>query len=123
MRPDGYTAVVCAARGCGLLDEATVAGRLVDAVRAAVAASGHGVMVTTGCLVGACGSRPAAPVLLVQPCDERRRPTRPALRIGTLRTSVDVDAVSAWLRAGRLDPALLPVHLVVPHRRAGVHGP
>ena len=70
MSPDGYTAVICTATGCGLGDEATVAALLVDAVRDAVGASCHGVMVSTGCLfgasssgVGACRIRPAAPVV------------------------------------------------------------
>ena len=123
MHPEGYTAVVCAARGCGWGDDATVAGPLVDAIRRAVAASDHGVMVTTGCLFGAdCGVRPAAPVLLVQACDAERRPTARAIAIGPLRTSVDVEAVGVWLRAGRLDPLLLPAHLLVPYLRSDVRG-
>lgn len=123
MHPEGYTAVVCAARACGAGDDATVAGLLVDAVRDAVATSGHGVMVTTGCLFGStCAARPAAPVLLVQPCAATREPTAGAIPIGPLRTSVDVAVVGAWLRAGHLDPGLLPVHLRGHPRRAGVHG-
>jgi hypothetical protein len=115
----GFTAVLCTASRCGVGDGATAAGPLVDALRATVRASRLGVLVSTGCLVGegVCLRRPAAPIVLVQPCDEHRRPTSAALRIGPLRTVADVDVLEAWLRAGRLDPELLPVHLLDMHRR------
>jgi hypothetical protein len=113
----GYTAVTCAAcTGPG-----TVGPALQDALRPVVRASTGGVLVGAGCLAG-CAGRPAGPVLLVQPCDGERRPTSPALRIGPLRTGADVDAVTAWLGAGDLDPALLPRHLVVPPRRRTTTG-
>jgi hypothetical protein len=57
-------------------------------------------------------------VVLVQACDARRRPTGVAVRVGPLRTSADVGALTAWLRAGRLDPAGLPARLLDLHRRA-----
>lgn len=118
MRSVGYTAVVCAAGRCGLGDDGTVAAPLVEAVRGAVAAGGHGVMVSTGCLFGpvTCRDRPAAPMLVVQPCDADRQPTAQAVLVGPLRTSADVDAVGTWLRAGRLDPAFLPAHLTESRR-------
>jgi hypothetical protein len=121
----GFTAVVCTAPGCGVGDPATVAGHLVDVVRDVVGSSRHGVMVATGCLLGAlaCRFRPAAPLLLVQPCDTARRPTAPVLRIGPLRTTVDVDAVGGWLCTDRLDPRLLPAHLLTLHRRAAAAPP
>ncbi|HVL83869.1 MAG TPA: hypothetical protein VM367_06200 [Pseudonocardia sp.] len=108
-----YTAVLCAAPGCGVGDPATVAGRLVDAVRAVVRAGRYGVLVTAGCTLGpsACRLRPTAPVLLVQPCNQARRPVAPAVRVGPLRTDGDVAAVARWLGEGDLDPALLPAHL------------
>jgi len=71
------------------------------------------------CVGAACRGRPAAPVAVVQPCDDDRRPTVHDVLVGPLRTSLDVDALGAWLRAGRLDPALLPVHLLARH---SVHG-
>jgi hypothetical protein len=115
---DGYTALVCAAPGCGLGDPATVAAHLVDVVRDAVGSSSHGILVSTGCLFdrASCRLRPTAPVVLVQPCDEERRPTAHATRIGPLRTMVDVESLGGWLRAGDLDPGLLPAHLLVLHR-------
>lgn len=108
-----YTAVLCAAPGCGAADPATVGGRLGEALRAVVRASRHGILVTAGCTVGpaACRLRPAAPLVLVQPCDVERRPQGCAVRVGPLRTDGDVEAFAAWLRAGDLDPALLPAHL------------
>ena len=125
MAKQGFTVVMCTAPGCGTGDEATVAHALVQTLRDIVGASSLGVLVSTGCLLGpstvrgaACRMRAAAPVVLVQPCDADRRPTAHAVRIGPLRTAVDVDVLGGWLRAGRLDPGLLPVHLLVLHRRA-----
>jgi hypothetical protein len=118
----GFTAVVCTAQGCGIDDEATVAGRLVDALRGAVRVSKHGVLVTTGCLFGsaACGVRATAPVVLVQACDAERRPIGVAVRVGPFRATADVDVLVSWLRAGRLDPGALPARLLDLHRRAAV---
>jgi hypothetical protein len=116
----GFTAVLCAAPGCGVGDPGSTAAHAGAVLGAAVAASRHGVLVSTGCLLGAgaCRLRPAAPVVLVQPCDAERRPTACVLRVGPLRTAADVDALGRWLRVGRLDPALLPAHLLGVHRRA-----
>ncbi|WP_433274097.1 hypothetical protein ACQPZA_24390 [Pseudonocardia xinjiangensis] len=116
----GFTAVLCTATGCGTGDEGTVAAPLLDVLRSAVRSSRHGVLVTTGCLFDgpACAMRATAPVVLVQACDARRRPTGVAVRVGPLRTSADVDALASWLRAGRLDPAELPARLLDLHRRA-----
>jgi hypothetical protein len=115
-----YTAVLCRAPRCGAGDPGTVWSRSAAALRAAVATSRQGVLVSAGCLVGpaACGLRPSAPLVVVQPCDTDRNPTGPALRIGPLRTEADVDALAAWLRAGDLDGALRPAHLLDLHRRA-----
>ena len=97
--PDtGFTAVVCHSRACGSGDPATVASGLFAALRAAVRESRHGV--------------------LVQACDAERRPVASAVRVGPLRTAADVDVLTAWLRAGDLDPGLLPAHLLDVHRRA-----
>ena len=119
--PDtGFTAVVCHSRACGSGDPATVAAGLFAALRAAVRESRHGVLVRAGCQLGPsiCGSRATAPMVLVQACDAERRPVASAVRVGPLRTAADVDALTAWLRAGDLDPGLLPAHLLDLHRRA-----
>lgn len=115
-----YTAVLCCAPRCGEGDPGTAWSDTATALRATVAAGRYGVLVSAGCLVGpaACGLRPSAPLVVVQPCDTDRNPTGPALRIGPLRTAADVDALAGWLRAGDLDAALLPAHLLDLHRRA-----
>lgn len=115
----GYTAVTCVAPRCGLADEGTVGAHVVESVREVVRAGRHGVLVSAGCMLGAlCARRPVAPVVLVQPCDEDRRPTCHVVAVGPLRTEADVEALVAWLRTGDLDPRLLPAHLLDAARRA-----
>jgi hypothetical protein len=116
----GFTVVLCTAPACGVGDEGTVAGRLIDALRGVVRSSRYGVLVTTGCLFGetACEVRARAPVVLVQACDADRRPTGLAVRIGPLRTGADVEVLASWLRAGHLDPGELPARLLDLHRQA-----
>lgn len=110
----GYTALSCVAGRCGTGDAATVGDAVVAELRAVVRGSEQGVLVSAGCLLGgaACAERPVAPVVVVQPCDDERRPTSHALVVGPLRTTADVAALGAWLRAGDLDPGLLPAHLL-----------
>ncbi|GAA3240041.1 hypothetical protein GCM10017691_41730 [Pseudonocardia petroleophila] len=116
----GFTALSCVSARCGAGDPATVGAEVVAELRAVVRASTDGVLVGTGCVLGAgCAARPVAPVVVVQPCDDQRRPTSCAVLVGPLRTSADVAALGAWLRAGDLDPRLLPVHLLDQARRAG----
>ncbi|WP_019873529.1 hypothetical protein [Sporichthya polymorpha] len=104
MSAAGYTVVVCQSDGCrsGL--------GLMPALRALVRATPHAVLVSSGCTVGTltCRSRVPGPVVLVQPCDEQRRPVGPAVHVGPLRTRSDVADLIAWLRTGDLDPADLP---------------
>jgi hypothetical protein len=116
----GFTAVFCRSSGCGSGDRATVAVDLFTALRDAVRESRNGVLVSAGCLLGPsiCGARATAPVVLVQPCDAERRPVGAAVPVGPLRTAADVETLTGWLRTGSLDPALLPAHLLVVHRRA-----
>lgn len=110
----GYTAVLCVAGGCA----GPAAGTVLDGLRAAVRASRGGVLVSAGCTLGpvACRLRPAAPLVVVQPCDARREPCGPPLRVGPLRGAADVAALATWLRAGALDVGLLPAHLRAVHR-------
>lgn len=116
----GYTALSCVAPRCGTGDAATVGAEVVAALREAVRRSEHGVLVSAGCVLGpaVCAARAVAPVVVVQPCDEERRPTSCALLVGPLRTAEDVAALGTWLRAGDLDPRLLPPHLLDAARRA-----
>lgn len=115
----GFTALSCVSARCGVGDPATVGAEVVDALRTIVRASSHGVLVSAGCLLGtACASRAVAPVVVVQPCDEERRPVSGAVAVGPLRTTADVAVFATWLRAGDLDARLLPPHLLDAARRA-----
>lgn len=49
---------------------------------------------------------------VVQPYDAERRPTACAIRIGPILSEAAVAAVEGWVRGARLDPRLLPAHLV-----------
>lgn len=118
----GFTIVVCQSAGCrsGL--------GLMPALRTLVRATPHGVLLSSGCTVGTltCRCRVPGPVVLVQPCDEQRRPVGPAVHAGPLRTRSDVSDLIAWLRAGQLDPADLPWWLrlnvgMSAARRAALH--
>lgn len=115
-----YTALSCVAPRCGVGDPATVGTDVVEALREAVRTSREGVLVSAGCFLGSgvCTARAVAPVVVVQPCDEERRPTSCALLVGPLRTSADVQSLGGWLCTGDLDPRLLPSHLMAAARRA-----
>ena len=118
---DGYTVVICAAPACSTEQSNGISAALRDCVRS----SRHGVLVVSGCYLGAisCRLRPVGPLVLVKPCDAHRRPTGPVVCVGPLRSDDDVAAVQEWIRIARFDPALLPPHLVALHRttRAAMH--
>jgi hypothetical protein len=113
----GYTAVACTAAGC----RTPLADELFSALRAAVRGSGAGVLVVAGCTLGATACRLRAPglLVLVQPCDVRRRPVRPVVRVGPLRTREDVAELVGWLARARFDVDDLPAHLALTHRAVG----
>jgi hypothetical protein len=107
-----FTAVLCRAGGCGGDDG--IAGRL----RATVRSCPHAVLVVSPCPLGAVTCRslrgPAGrgAFVLVQPCDESRRPTGALITVGPLADQEDGLALCDWLAVGRLDPDLLPDRLV-----------
>ncbi|MFB4313979.1 hypothetical protein [Actinomadura sp. 21ATH] len=76
--------------------------------------SRHGVLVRTGCLLDAprcrsAGTHDSGTYLAVQPCDARRRPDGPAIRVGPILSRDDAEAVVSWLAEGELDAgALVP---------------
>ena len=110
----GYTLVSCRAPACSTKQLRRLEAVLRDCVRS----SQHGVLVVSGCSLGAvnCGFRSAGPLVCVQPCAADRRPTGLMVRVGPIRSEADVAAVQAWICAARLDPALLPAHLVELHQ-------
>ncbi|MHA6628705.1 hypothetical protein ACU61A_24970 [Pseudonocardia sichuanensis] len=111
----GYTAVLCAAAPC----RTETFGETTTTLRECVRTSRHGVLVTSGCTLGAlsCRLRPPGPLLVVQPCDDERRPLGPAVRIGPVIRPDDISSIEGWIRGDRLDPTLLPSHLMGLHRR------
>jgi hypothetical protein len=106
-----FNAIVCQAGPC-----AHQGGRLLQWLRAATWRCPHGVLIRTGCVLGAprCQAGPShdsGAYLLVQPCDTDRRPRGCAIGIGPVLSAADAAAVAAWLAdggldAGRLDPRL-----------------
>lgn len=118
MTAAGCTVVACAATSCCTALHAP----LMSALRSAVRSSMHGVLVTSGCQLGplACRTRPHGPLILIQPCDQHRRPIGCAMLVGPFQVEADVAAVVDWLHAGRFDPAALPAHLRTAQR--AVHG-
>ncbi|MFI0352589.1 hypothetical protein [Actinomadura sp. 9N407] len=81
---------------------------------AVIKQSRHGVLVRTGCLLDAprcrsAGTHDSGTYLAVQPCDTRRRPNGPAIRVGPILSRDDAEAVVSWLAEGDLDAgALVP---------------
>jgi hypothetical protein len=113
----GYTAVVCTAPGC----RSFLSDQLLADLRAAVRGSRRGVLVVSGCTLGAvaCRLRPPAPLVVVQPCDLRRRPVGAAVRVGPLSSRDDVAELARWLARARFDVDDLPAHLAATHREVG----
>ncbi|MFF3511274.1 hypothetical protein [Streptomyces sp. NPDC002573] len=101
-----FTLVVCGS--CG----ADATGRVMDALRRAVRAGPHGVMVVTGCLEQVLHCRWGRDVhAAVQPCGIDRRPSGAVVRLGPLVTEADAETVAAWLEAGMPDDGTLPDRL------------
>jgi hypothetical protein len=117
MREDGvtdraFTVVVCRAGPCRPAHP--VGDVLMPRLAAVIKQSRHGVLVRTGCLLDAprcrsAGTHDSGTYLAVQPCDIRRRPNGPAIRVGPILTGDDAEAVASWLAEGGLDTdALVP---------------
>lgn len=129
--PVGFTVVRCG--GCadfpsgfeeGAAELPGVDEVLVEGLRAVARDSRHGVLVTAGCPFGAhlCADREIGMMLLVQPCDAVRAPSAPALPVGPIRSTCDVQEVTRWLAGGVLDACLLPMRLRGPGLRTAASG-
>jgi hypothetical protein len=100
---------------------------MLEVLRGVVGRSRHGVLVSTGCLLGAprCRHRPgpdSGPVVVVQPSAADGRPRGSAVVIGPVLTGRDAKSVAAWLADGALDgdrlgPHLRPAHTAAAHLR------
>ncbi|MFC7339909.1 hypothetical protein [Saccharopolyspora griseoalba] len=111
----GYTAVLCEA--CEPSDDLGV----LDALSDSVSRSPHGVLVRSPCQLGKLwcrtrknSRRTAGQVILVQPCDVRRRPLGPVILVGPIRTSADLADVTLWLESTPTSAEGLPERLRSP---------
>jgi hypothetical protein len=105
-----FTVVVCRAGPCNPPDPA--GDLLLQRLAAVVRRSPHGVLVRSGCLLGALrcrfqgrseGTHDGGTYLAVQPCDTDRRPCGEAIRVGPILARDDAEAVASWLADGDLD--------------------
>lgn len=74
------------------------------AVRATIRRCDHGVLVTTGCMLGvkACAASGGLTMVL-QPCTIDRRPDGPARWLGSIDGAKDVRGVCRWVELGDWD--------------------
>jgi 2-keto-3-deoxy-6-phosphogluconate aldolase len=105
-----FNAAVCRSGAC-----TGTTGRLLPLLRAATRRCPHGVLISTGCLLHAprchAPGHDSGAYLLVQPCDEDRRPRGATIGVGPVLTDADADAAAEWLAYGNLDEALLAPRL------------
>ena len=91
------------------------AERLLPMLRASIRRCPHGMLVTTGCLLGhlTCATRPSQQgvLLLLQPCSTQRIPTGPAQWMGPVNDTEDARALCDWLEHGNWERHTLPAHL------------
>lgn len=110
-----FTAAVCHGPACGHEHGTAV----VDGLRGCIRRQRHGVLVSTGCLLGRLGCHtlgsgahhPAGALLVVQPCSVDRQPVGHPIWIGPMSNEDDLATVRHWLDTGDLDPARLPPSL------------
>jgi hypothetical protein len=91
------------------------AAQLLQMLRASIRRCPHGMLVTTGCLLGhlTCATRPShqGALLLLQPCSTQRIPTGPAHWMGPVDDADDGRALCDWLEHGNWQRHPLPAHL------------
>ena len=115
-----FTLVLCTA--C----RSSLGPAVLEQLRATVRHTRHGVLVTTGCLLGefTCLARRRSDgaVLMLQPCTTDRIAQGPAKWIGAIDNLDDVQIVCAWLERGHWESDDLPDRLClsVPSRRRTV---
>jgi hypothetical protein len=122
-KAEPFTAAVCHGSACGREHGESVVAGLRDCIRR----HPHGVLVSTGCLLGRLGcqalgggtGRPAGALLIVQPCTVERRPAGLPIWVGPLSSEDEVAAVRHWLQTARLDSHLLPPGLEFRRALAG----
>lgn len=93
---------------------------MLEQLRSTVRHTRHGVLVTTGCVLGefTCLARQQGgdSVLILQPCSIDRAAEGPAIWIGAINSLDDLRIVCTWLRSGRWESNPLPdrFHLALP---------
>lgn len=104
-----FTVVACTHCPTGALSG------VLDELRSTVRRSGHGVLVTAPCLLGAltCAAHRPGPgvMVVVQPCTIDRAPLGAAHWIGPLVDTADVADLRHWLLRGDWDRHALPDRL------------
>lgn len=120
--PVGFTAVYCGLPAC---PQGAGGSDCADDLRAAIRSCPHGLLVRTGCalpiarrlagstepLPSCSGCSGAGTLVVVQPCDENRWPTGPAVVAGPLHEQQDTVELRDWLVNGVRRGAPLPTHL------------
>ncbi len=88
---------------------------VLEALRATIRRCDHGVLVTTGCVLGmvTCPARVHGPGVMVvlQPCSIDRVPSEPAHWIGPINDENDVCVLCEWVQRGEWDCRALPARL------------
>ncbi|OSC40319.1 hypothetical protein [Mycobacterium decipiens] len=88
---------------------------VLEQLRATVRRTRHGILVTTGCLLGefTCLTRQSggSAVLMLQPCSTDRVAHGPARWVGAIEDLEDLRLVCAWVAGGRWESDRLPDRL------------
>jgi hypothetical protein len=110
---DGCTIMLCGANGCST----PLYEHLRAELRHVVRTTKFGVLVVSGCALGAvtCRMRAPAPMIAVQPCDTQRRPVGLMIRLGPVRTCDDIAIITRWRQSGQSDTDDLPRRLTMTH--------
>ena len=98
---------------------------VLEQLRISVRRSAHGILVSTGCLLGefTClvrGNNLGGAVLMLQPCSIDRVARGAARWIGPIANATDLRTVCAWLERGQWESDQLPDRLrldLTPTRR------
>lgn len=103
MNDGPFTAVVCQHGAC-----AHTGKQLLERLRPVVGSAPHAMLVRADCLLSAprCTAPPghdSGAYMLVQPCDQDRKPRAMPVAVGPVLSGADADTVAGWLAGESLD--------------------